>query len=65
MGVFWGEFAKREPAANRALLNTLMQGQGGGPLSAGHRQHAALTELPTAFARLAARDVVGKLVLTT
>ena len=65
VGVFWGEFAKREPAANRALLNTLMQAQATGHYRPVIDSMLPMTELPTAFARLAARDVVGKLVLTT
>ncbi|MEO3691505.1 NADPH:quinone oxidoreductase family protein [Roseateles paludis] len=65
VGVFWGEFAKREPAANRALLAELLSGHAQGQYRPIIDSVLPMTELPAAFARLAARDVVGKLVLTT
>jgi len=63
VGVFWGEFAKREPQANAAMLATLAQGYAGGRIKPVIDRVLPMSELPAAYAQMAARDVKGKLVL--
>jgi len=63
VGVFWGEFAKREPQANAAMLATLAQGYASGRIKPVIDRVLPMSELPAAYAQMAARDVKGKLVL--
>ncbi|TSE28423.1 2-haloacrylate reductase [Tepidimonas thermarum] len=63
VGVFWGEFARREPQANAAMLRTLAQGYLQGHYRPVIDAVLPMTELPQAYARMAARQVMGKLVL--
>jgi NADPH2:quinone reductase len=64
VGVFWGEFAKREPKANEAgiaeLMGWLKQGRIRPLISARY----ALEDVPRALNDLLARKAVGKLVVT-
>ena len=63
VGVFWGEFAKREPKANFAMLKELFGWLAAGKLKP-HVSHVySLAETPRALQALLARDVVGKLVV--
>jgi NADPH2:quinone reductase len=64
VGVFWGEFAKREPANNARMLGELAAWYGAGKIKPVLDRVLPMEELPAAFARMAAREVVGKLVLT-
>lgn len=64
VGVFWGEFAKREPAGNARMLGELAGWYAAGRIKPVLDRVLPMTELPQAFARMAAREVVGKLVLT-
>ena len=63
VGVFWGEFAKREPKAAAAMMLELMIWYGQGKIKPAIDATMPMTELKAAFARMAARDVRGKLVL--
>jgi len=63
LGVWWGEFAKREPRANAALLAGLLPLCASGAVRPVVDSVLPMTELPAAFARMTARAVVGKLVL--
>ena len=63
VGVFWGEFAKREPQANAAMLATLAQEYASGRIKPVIDRVLPMSELPAAYAQMAARDVKGKLVL--
>ncbi len=63
VGVFWGEFARREPHANAAMLQTLAQGYLQGVLKPVIDSVLPMTALPDAYARMAQRRVLGKLVL--
>ncbi|MBZ0225832.1 MAG: NADPH:quinone oxidoreductase family protein [Comamonas sp.] len=63
VGVFWGEFAKREPQANAAMLATLAQWYASGRIKPVIDRVRPMSELPAAYAQMAARDVKGKLVL--
>lgn len=64
VGVFWGEFAKREPARNAGLLAELAGWYASGKIKPVLDRLLPMDQLPTAFARMAAREVVGKVVLT-
>lgn len=64
VGVFWGEFAKREPKANAAMMMELAQWYGQGRIKPVIDRTLPMAELKTAFARMQSREVMGKLVLT-
>jgi len=63
VGVFWGDFAKREPKANFAMLNELFAWLKEGKLSPHVSRVYPLAETPRALEALLARNVVGKLVV--
>lgn len=63
VGVFWGEFARREPQANAAMLLTLAQWYAQGRIKPVIDARMPMAELPAAYARMHARGVKGKLVL--
>jgi len=63
VGVFWGDFAKREPQANAAAMAELLQWYAQGQIKPVIDRNMPMAELPGAFARMASRAVMGKLVL--
>jgi NADPH:quinone reductase len=63
VGVHWGDYAKREPRAAAAMMLELMIWYGEGKIKPVIDATMPMTELKAAFARMAARDVRGKLVL--
>jgi NADPH2:quinone reductase len=63
VGVFWGEFARREPQANAAMLQALAQWYGEGRIKPVIDRTMPMAELPAAFAHMGSRAVRGKLVL--
>ena len=63
VGVFWGDFAKREPKASAAMMLELMIWYGEGKIKPLIDATMPMRDLKAAFARMAARDVQGKLVL--
>jgi NADPH2:quinone reductase len=63
VGVDWGAWTMREPAAHRALLADLMAMVGEGRLSPVEPTAYPLDEAATALADLVGRRVVGKVVL--
>ena len=63
VGVFWGDFAKREPQANAAAMAELLQWYARGKIKPVIDRSMPMAELPGAFARMASRAVMGKLVL--
>lgn len=63
VGVFWGDFAKREPKANTAALQTLAQWYAEGRIKPVIDRVLPMAQLPDAYAQMAARRVLGKLVL--
>jgi NADPH2:quinone reductase len=63
VGVFWGEFARREPQANRAMLLELFGWLAQGKLRPHISQTYALADTPRALEALLARRAVGKLVI--
>ena len=63
VGVFWGEFARREPQANAKALAELAQWYARGLVKPVIDQRLPMKELPQAFARMGSRQVRGKLVM--
>ncbi|MBA2412499.1 MAG: NADPH:quinone oxidoreductase family protein [Burkholderiaceae bacterium] len=63
VGVFWGEFAKREPQANFAMMTELFGWLTQGKLKPRVSRVFALADTPRALEALLARNVVGKLVV--
>ena len=64
VGVFWGDFARREPKANAAGLAELARWYGEGRIKPVIDQRLPMRELPAAYARMGSRKVRGKLVMT-
>jgi NADPH2:quinone reductase len=64
VGVFWGDFARREPKANAKALAELAQWYAQGKVKPVIDQRLPMIELPKAFARMGSRQVRGKLVMT-
>lgn len=63
VGVFWGDFAKREPKANAAMMQTLAGMYLKGQIKPVIDQTLPMQELKQAYAIMGARSVKGKLVL--
>lgn len=63
VGVFWGEFAKREPKANLAAMRELMGWMAEGKIRPHISGRYALADTASALNDLAARKVTGKVVI--
>ena len=63
VGVFWGDFARREPKANAAALAELAKWYAEGKVKPVIDQRLPMIDLPKAFAHMGSRDVRGKLVM--
>ncbi len=63
VGVFWGDFAKREPAAQGAMMRELAQWYTQGKIKPVIDQTMPMAELKAAYAHMGSRNVKGKLVL--
>lgn len=63
VGVFWGEFAKREPQANATMMAELLAWYAHGKIKPVIDQVLPMSELKQAFGIMGARSVKGKLVL--
>ena len=63
MGVFWGEFAKREPKANMAAMRQLMGWMAEGKVRPRISGRYSLADVPLALNDMAARKVTGKVVI--
>ncbi|MCS6944703.1 MAG: NADPH:quinone oxidoreductase family protein [Sutterellaceae bacterium] len=63
LGVFWGDFARREPEANANMLQQLFQWLAQGKLKPHVSQVYPLSDTPQALQSLLARRAVGKLVI--
>ncbi len=64
VGVFWGDFARREPKANAMALAELAQWYAQGKVKPVIDSRMPMAQLPQAFARMGSRQVRGKLVMT-
>ena len=63
VGVFWGDFVKREPQASAAALIQLAQWYAQGQIKPVIDASLPMAELPAAYARMGSRQVRGKLLL--
>ena len=63
VGVFWGEFVRREPAAFAGAMRQLMQWYAQGLVKPVIDQRLPMAELQSAYARMGSRQVMGKLLL--
>ena len=63
VGVFWGDFAKREPQANAAMMAELAQWYGQGKIKPVIDRTLPMQELKAAYTLMGSRSVKGKLVM--
>ncbi len=63
VGVFWGDFSRREPQANRAMMTELTQWYLQGKIKPVIDRTLPMSELKAAYAHMGSRGVKGKLVL--
>jgi NADPH:quinone reductase len=63
VGVFWGEFAKKEPKANAAMMGELAQWYGQGKIKPVIDRTMPMADLKAAYAHMGSRGVMGKLVM--
>jgi NADPH2:quinone reductase len=63
VGVFWGDFAKREPKANGAMMAELARWYGQGKIKPVIDRTMPMRELKAAYAHMGSRGVKGKLVM--
>jgi NADPH2:quinone reductase len=63
VGVFWGEFVRREPKANAAAMAQLAQWYAQGAIKPVMDRQMPMSELKAAYARMGSRQVIGKLLL--
>jgi len=63
VGVFWGEFARREPKENQTLMAELVAWYGAGKIKPVIDRTMPMAELKAAFAHMGSRGVMGKLVM--
>jgi NADPH2:quinone reductase len=63
VGVFWGEFARREPKANQAAMQELMGWMAEGKIRPHISGRYALADTARALNDMAARKVTGKVVI--
>jgi len=63
VGVFWGDFVKREPKANAAAMMQLAGWYAEGKVKPVIDAKLPMSELPKAYARMGTRQVRGKLLL--
>ncbi|MDD0814857.1 NADPH:quinone oxidoreductase family protein [Curvibacter sp. HBC28] len=64
VGVFWGDFARREPKANAAMMGELAQWYAQGKVKPVIDRTMPMAELKAAYAHMGSRGVMGKLVMT-
>lgn len=64
VGVFWGDFARREPQANAAMMAELAQWYAQGKIKPVIDRTMPMSELKAAYAHMGSRGVMGKLVMT-
>ena len=63
VGVFWGDFARREPQANEAMMRELVRWVQQGKIKPVIDRTMPMSELKAAYARMTSRQVMGKLVM--
>jgi NADPH2:quinone reductase len=63
VGVFWGEFARREPANNTAMMSKLIEWYSEKKIKPVIDCTMPMSQLPDAYSRMNQRLVMGKLVM--
>jgi NADPH2:quinone reductase len=63
VGVFWGDFAKREPHHNARMMTELAQWYAQGKIKPVIDQTMPMSALKAAYAHMGSRGVIGKLVM--
>lgn len=63
VGVFWGDFARREPKANAAMMTELANWYAQGKIKPVIDRTMPMAELKAAYAYMGSRGVMGKLVM--
>lgn len=63
VGVFWGDFARREPQASAGELTKLLEWYGAGKIKPVIDRAMPMADLKAAYAHMGSRGVKGKLVL--
>jgi NADPH2:quinone reductase len=63
VGVFWGDFVRREPEKHAAAMAQLAQWYAQGLVKPVIDQRLPMSELPAAYTRMGSRQVCGKLLL--
>jgi NADPH2:quinone reductase len=63
VGAFWGEFARREPQASQRAIATLIDWHRAGRIKPLIDRRLPMSRLPEAFARMASRQAMGKIIL--
>ena len=63
VGVFWGDFVRREPKQHAAAMAQLAQWYAQGLVKPAIDQRLPMRELPAAYARMGSRQVCGKVLL--
>ena len=63
VGVFWGDFARREPKASASMMQELLRWYEAGKIKPVIERTLPMAELKAAYAHMGARAVLGKLVL--
>lgn len=63
VGVFWGDFAKKEPKANAAMMGELAQWYSQGKIKPVIDRTMPMADLKAAYAHMGSRGVMGKLVM--
>jgi len=64
VGVFWGEFARREPKAHAQALGELARWYAEGKVKPVIDRRLPMSELPSAYGLMGSRTVRGKIVMT-
>ena len=64
VGVFWGDFARREPQANAQMMQQLAQWYGEGRVKPVIDRTLPMAQLKDAYTLMGSRSVKGKLVMT-
>jgi len=63
VGVFWGDFAKREPQNNAAMMGELARWYAEGKVKPVIDRTMPMSQLKAAYAHMGSRGVMGKLVM--
>ena len=64
MGVFWGDFVRREPKVYAAAMGQLAQWYAQGLIKPVIDCKLPMAELPAAYARMGSRQVLGKILMS-